>query len=156
MTIMDEKESLQKATSSALHYLSYRPRSEAEMRGHLRRKHSQQTVETVVERLKEQGLLDDMAFAQAWSQARASSRPRSAFLVRRELLGKGVARETAQAATETLDDEEIAYAAGQRPARPLAGADYTTFRRRVWGYLQRRGFSQAVMRRTVGRLWEER
>ena len=153
---MDEDKTLQKAVSAALRYLSYRPRSEAEMRGRLRRKHPEQAVEAAVERLKEQGLLDDLAFAQAWTQGRASSKPRSAFLIRRELLGKGVARDTAQAAVETLDDEENAYSAGQRAARPLANADYTTFRRRLWGYLQRRGFSQAVMRRTVGRLWEER
>ena len=146
---MNEEKTLQRATSSALHYLSYRPRSESEMRGRLRRKHPENVVEAVVERLKEQGLLDDVAFAQAWSQGRVSSRPRSAFLIRRELPGKGVARDTAQAATDTLDDEENAYAAGRRAARPLAGADYATFRRRVWGYLHRRGFTQAVMRHTV-------
>ena len=156
MTIVDEEKSLQRATSSALRYLAYRPRSEAEMRGSLRRKHPRQTVETVVERLKKQGLLDDAAFALAWSKSRASSRPRSAFLIQRELLRKGVSRDTAQAAVETLDDEENAYAAGRRAVRPLVGADNATFRRRVWSYLHRRGFTQAVMRHTVRRLWEER
>ncbi|MBF8266615.1 MAG: RecX family transcriptional regulator [Dehalococcoidia bacterium] len=153
---MDEEKTLEKATSLALRYISYRPRSEAEVRSRLRPKHPGQIVEAVVQRLKEQGLLDDRAFAHAWSQSRANSRPRSAALVRRELLQKGVAHETAQAAASTLDDEESAYSAGQRAARTLAGADYTTFRRRVWGYLHRRGFSQAVVRRTVRRLWEER
>ena len=55
---------------------------------------------------------------------------------------------------ETLDDEESAYRAGLRAAASLADADYTTFRRRLQGYLYRRGFSQAVIRRTANQLWE--
>ena len=153
---MDEEKTLEKATSLALRYLSYRPRSEFEVRGRLRRRYDAQVAESVIERLKEQGLLDDKAFAHAWSQDRMSSRPRSAALIRRELLEKGVDREMVQAAVETLDDEESAYSAGLRAVTPLAGADYTTFRRRLWGYLYRRGFSQSIIRRTTRRLWEER
>ena len=153
---MDEEKTLEKATSLALRYLSYRPRCEFEVRGRLRRRYDEQVAESVIERLKEQGLLDDRAFAHDWSQGRVSSRPRSAALIRRELLDKGVDRETVQATVETLDDEESAYNAGLRAAASLADADYTTFRRRMWGYLHRRGFGQSIIRRTVGRLWEER
>ena len=153
---MDEEKALEKATSLALRYLSYRPRSESEVRGRLRRRYDEQVAESVIEQLKEQGLLDDRAFAHAWSQGRMSSRPRSAALIRRELLAKGVDRETAQAEVATLDDEESAYNAGLRAATSLANADYTTFRRRMWGYLHRRGYGQSVVRKTVGRLWEER
>ena len=153
---MDEEKTLEKATSLALRYLSYRPRSEYEVRGRLRRRYEQQVVESVIDRLREQGLLDDRAFAHAWSQGRMSFRTRSAALIRRELLAKGVDRETAQAEVETLDDEASAYNAGLRAATSLANADYTTFRRRMWGYLHRRGFGQSVIRKTVGRLWEER
>jgi regulatory protein len=153
---MDEEKTLEKATSLALRYLSYRPRSEFEVRACLRRRYDEQVVGLVVERLKELGLLDDRAFAHAWSQGRMSSRPRSAALVRRELLAKGVDKETVQAEVATLDDEESAYNAGLRAATSLASAGYTTFRRRVWGYLHRRGFGQSVVRKTVGRLWEER
>ena len=153
---MDEEKTLEKATSLALRYLSYRPRSEFEVSGRLRRRYDEQVAESVIEWLKERGLLDDRAFALAWSQSRMSFRPRSAALIRRELLQKGVAGETAQATVETLDDEESAYKAGLRAANSLADADYTTFRRRIWGYLQRRGFGQSIVRKTVGRLWEER
>ncbi|MDA0988099.1 MAG: regulatory protein RecX [Chloroflexi bacterium] len=154
--MMDEEKTLERATSLALRYLSYRPRSEFEVMGRLRRRYNEQVAESVIEWLKEQGLVDDRAFAIAWSQSRASHRPRSAALIRRELLEKGVAKEMAQATVDTLDDEESAYNAGLLRANSLADADYTTFRRRLWGYLQRRGFSQSIVRRTVGRLWEER
>ena len=153
---MDEEKTIQKATSLALRYLSYRPRSEFEVRGRLRRRYDEQVAESVIGRLKDQGLLDDVAFALAWSQGRMSFKPRSAALIRRELLQKGVDRETALITVEALDDEESAYKAGLRAANSLAGVDYTTFRRRLWGYLYRRGFGRSVVRDTVGRLWEER
>ena len=153
---MDKGKTLEKATSLALRFLSHRPRSESEVRDRLRRTYYAQVTEVVIERLKELGLLDDTAFAKIWSQSRMLSRPRSAALIRRELLARGVNRDTAQAEIDTLDDEESAYNAGLRAATSLANADYSTFRRRLWGYLYRRGFGRSVVRDTVGRLWEER
>ena len=153
---MDEEKTLERATSLALRYLSYRPRSEFEVRGRLRRRYDEPVVESVIVRLKELGLLDDKAFAFAWSQGRLSFKRRSAGLIRRELLAKGIDRETANTTVEAIDDEESAYNAGRRSAKSMAGGDYTTFRRRLWGYLERRGFGQSIVRKTVDRLWEER
>ena len=113
---MDEDKLLEKATSLAFRFLSYRPRSESEVRRRLEAKYPVLVAESVVQRLREQGLLDDTSFAQEWTRSRVSHRPRSAKAIRRELLGKGVDRDTAQAAVETLDDEESAYRAGLRAA----------------------------------------
>ncbi len=153
---MDEDKLLEKATSQALRFLSYRARSESEVRRRLAPKYAGQVTESVVQRLKELGLLDDASFAREWTRSRVSHRPRSASAIRRELLGKGIDRDTAQAAVETLDDEESAYRAGQRAASSLADSDYVAFRRRLQGYLYRRGFNGAVIRKTADRLWEER
>ncbi len=153
---MDEDKLLEKAASQALRFLSYRPRSESEVRRRLQAKFPQRVTESVVKRLKELGLLDDASFAREWTRSRVSHRPRSAFTIRRELLVKGIDRDTAQSAVESLDDEESAYRAGQRAASSLPDADYVSFRRRLQGYLYRRGFSGAVIRKTADRLWEER
>ncbi len=153
---MDEDRLLEKATSLALRFLSYRQRSESEVRRRLESRYSGDVTESVVIRLKELNLLDDESFAREWTRSRSIHRPRSASAIRRELLGKGVDRDTAQAAVETLDDEESAYRAGLRASSSLADADYATFRRRLQGYLYRRGFSGPVIRRTANRLWEER
>ena len=142
--------------SAALRYLSHRPRSEAEVRVRLREKHPEPVVGKVVGLLKEQGLLDDEAFASAWRSSRANSRPRSAALIRRELLSRGVSQQVAEKAVEDLDEDEAAYNAAGRTADRLADAGYQVFRRKLWGYLNRRGFSQSITRRTVDRLWEER
>ena len=153
---MDEEKLLERATSQALRFLSYRARSESEVRRRLAAKYAGRVTDSVVQRLKELGLLDDASFAREWTRSRVSHRPRSASAIRRELLGKGIDRDTAQAAVESLDDEESAYRAGQRAASSLADTDYLSFRRRLQGYLYRRGFSGAVIRKTAERLWEER
>jgi regulatory protein len=113
-------------------------------------------VEKVVSDLAAQGLLDDARFAQLWADSRVASKPRSSATIRRELVFKGVSRDLAEAAIGDIDDRENAYRAGLKLARRLGGSDFPTFRRRLWGYLMRRGFSQSLARHTVTRLWDER
>ena len=151
-----EDRARERAVAHALRFLSSRPRSEQEVRRRLQRTHDSSAVEHAIERLHELGLLDDAAFARAWSRSRADHRPRSAAMIRRELQAKGVEREVAQTSVEPLDDRESAYRAGLRWLPALVNADYYTFRRRMWGRLHRRGFAQALIREAVARLWEER
>ncbi len=152
---MNEDDPLQRATNATLRLLSYRPRSEAEVRKRLSSRFSPQVIEEVVLRLKEQNLLDDAAFSQFWRTNRNSFSPRSASLLRKELISKGVDRETAAEAIENVDDQENAYKAGLKTIRRLKEADPITFRRKLWGYLRRRGFSPSVISQTTKRLWEE-
>ncbi|MFQ5860155.1 MAG: regulatory protein RecX [Dehalococcoidia bacterium] len=142
--------------NAALRLLSYRPRGQEELRRRLLRRFPQEAVEPVLAQLQQQGLLDDAAFARFWQESRERSRPRSALLVRQELLRLGVDRETADAAVAGLDDEENAYRAGAKLLRSVRAADYEEFRRQLFPRLQRRGFSPAVIRQATARLWEER
>ena len=94
---MKDGEAFKRATSAALRFLSYRARSEAEVRTRLLRRFPLQTVDLVLEDLTRQGLVDDSEFATLWKQSRDAHRPRSAFLIRRELVAKGVAGDVAVA-----------------------------------------------------------
>ena len=152
---MNDSESFQRANAAALRLLSYRPRSEAEVRNRLRGRFPPHVVEQVIESLEEQALVDDSKFAKLWRDSRDSLNPRSASTIRRELISKGVASDTAEAAVDNMDDEDSAYRAGLKPARRLQSADLPLFRRRLWGHLRRRGFSDSVARRTIARLWDE-
>ena len=58
---MSDDEPFQRARSAAIRLLSYRPRSETEIRVRLRRRFPPQVVDGVVEALLDQGLLDDIA-----------------------------------------------------------------------------------------------
>jgi regulatory protein len=144
------------AYESALRLLSYRPRSEKEIRTRLARRGIQPAIiEETAERLRQLHYLDDAAFAQFWRESRENVSPRSRRLIRSELLFKGVDSETATATVEDVDDEEAAYRAAAKRLHALEPTDYEVFRRRLGGFLTRRGFSYDVTRRTLERCWRE-
>jgi len=142
--------------NAAAHYLSYRPRSESELRERLyRRGFGDDSVEVVIAKLKEQGLVDDTAFAQFWKGNRESFSPRSQWLTRLELRRKGIAEEIIAGVVDAIDDDDSAYRAALSKARSLSLSDYQSFRRRLGGYLRRRGFSYEVINHAVELMWQE-
>ncbi len=142
--------------NTAAHYLSYRPRSEFELRERLhQRGFDGDSVEAVLTKLKEQGLVDDMAFAQFWKDNRESFSPRSQWLTKLELRRKGVANNIIDQIADTIDEEDSAYRAALSKARSLPLSDYQSFRRRLGDYLKRRGFGYGVINHTIERLRPE-
>jgi regulatory protein len=109
----------------------------------------------VLARLREQGLVDDMAFAQFWKDNRESFSPRSQRLAGLELRRKGIDEETIAQVVGVIDDDDSAYRAALSKARSLSLSDYHSFRQRLAGYLKRRGFSYGVINHTVERVWQK-
>lgn len=156
---LDElKDSLRYARclNAAYRYLSYRPRSESELRDRLhRRGFPVEHINKVIEKLKEQRLLDDEAFARFWAENRASFRPRSRQMTRRELLKKGVGKEAISQAVNEIDETESAYNAAVARARRLQNLEYREFRQRLAEFLRRRGFTYDTINQTIRRVWQE-
>ncbi len=146
----------ERCLNAANRYLSYRPRSESELRERLyKRGFDGDNVEAVIARLKEQGLVDDTAFAEFWKENREMFSPRSRWLTSLELRRKGVTAEVIEQVVSSASDDDSAYRAALGKARRLSLSDYQSFRRKLDGYLQRRGFGYGVINRTVGRVWQE-
>jgi len=142
--------------NATVHYLSYRPRSESEMRERLQRRgFDGDSIEAVIAKLKEQGLVNDMAFAQFWKDNRESFSPRSQWLTKLELRRKGVATDIIAKVVDEVGDADNAYRAALSKARGLPLSDYQGFRRRLGDYLKRRGFGYEVINHTVERIWQE-
>lgn len=156
LATLTEAEGRRSAMESALRLLSYRPRSEQELRDRLRRKDFPAgVIEATLRRLRELGYVDDEAFARFWAEARQASRPRSGRLLAAELRRRGVSPETAQAATQAISDEQVAYGLAQRRLPALRRLTQRTFRERLGRYLTSRGFSYEVARGTIDRCWAE-
>ena len=118
-------------------------------------------IAAAVERLTEAGLLDDATYARQLARSRVSSgRGDSRRRVSQVLAQKGVAREVVQDAVsevfedEAVDEEALAEAAGRKKLRSLGGLDAPTRRRRLYGYLARRGHDADVIRRVMVRVLE--
>jgi regulatory protein len=152
-----EQDTLEVAYQKALHFISYRPRATAEVQKKLVEKgFSEPDVVETLERLQRNGLLNDAQFAQDWVENRMAFRPRSRRVMAFELRRKGLVDETIdQALGEQVDEESLAYEAGRRQARRLAGLERREFRTKLGAFLGRRGFSYDVVRPVVDRLWAE-
>jgi regulatory protein len=144
------------ALASALRYLSYRPRTEAEVRQKLLSRFPKGVTEQVIRRLHALGLLNDREFTRLWVEQRQRSRPRGKRLLHQELARKGVAKAVIEEALASTRDEEAAYQAGRRKAATLSASDFRGFRNKLGPYLQRRGFSYEIAKQAVERLWRER
>ena len=149
-----DRQSLLDAT---LNFLSFRPRSEQEVRRYLRKRGATDSAaDDVVADLKRQRLVDDEAFARFWVENRQRFRPRGERLLQSELRAKGVSRETLKASHEDeppADEEELAVRAAQPYLRRLQGQPWLEFRRKLSAFLVRRGFGYATASAVTKRLW---
>lgn len=144
------------AYQKALNFLSYRSRSEAEVRTHLAKDEiTPELIDLIVERLKRSGLLDDQLFAENWVDNRTAFRPRSRRALSYELKQKGIPEETIHAAIQDLDEEQMAYLAAKKKAPRFYSLDWSEFKQKMYAYLARRGFSYEVAAPVVARLWQE-
>lgn len=151
-----ETDSLLRCVESAIRMLARRPHSERELRDALRQRgFDRARIDGAISRLQAFGLVDDEGFAEFWVEVRNASSPRSRRLLQSELRRRGVEASTAAEATARIEDEDAAYRAASRRLRAFAALKEEAFRRRLGGFLLRRGFSYAVAERIVSRCWRE-
>ncbi len=153
---LQAEDARERAYQQALLFLSYRARSESEIRQNLR-KHDipEEVIAHTLERLREGRLADDGQFARAWVENRNTFRPRSQRALKLELRQKGLSEQAVQSALAGLDEEALAYEAGLKKARRLPAAEWSEFRRKLSEFLARRGFPYSVIASVVSRLWNE-
>jgi regulatory protein len=153
---LQRQDAAERAYQQAMLFLSYRARSEAEIRQNLR-KHEvpDEIIEQTLQRLRENRLADDASFAHSWVENRSTFRPRSRRALSVELRRKGLSEADTQAALAGVDEAGMAYAAGLKKARRLAGLEWNDFRRKLSEHLARRGFAYSVMAPIITRIWNE-
>jgi regulatory protein len=146
----------ERAYQQAMLFLSYRARSENEIRQNLR-KHEfpEEIIERTLERLRQSGLANDSAFARAWVENRSAFRPRSRRALTMELRQKGLDDDTVNAAVSAVDEPALAYESARKRAARLNGLEWGEFRRKLFEYLARRGFSYDVAAPVVAQIWNE-
>ena len=153
---LSRKNVRERCLSAAVRFISYRPRSEFEVRERLvRYGFDNKNIEEAVARLREQGLVDDLEFARFWINDRQLFSPRSRWLTGLELKRKGIGQSVIERVLGEISDEDNAYRAASTRAHRLRGKEYRTFRHRLASYLGQRGFTYQVINNTVERLWQE-
>ena len=140
----------------ALQLLAMRAYSTRDLARKLERKgYAREEVEPLIARLTQSGLLDDVRFAEQFARSRIVNDSASPRRVVQLLLRYGIQRPTAEAAVaRSIEDEELdTAAAAERVARKkaasLAGLEPAVARRRLYGYLARRGYDLDDIRAAV-------
>jgi regulatory protein len=154
---LKEKDARESALQQALTFLSYRTRSEVEVRRNLEEhKYSEEVISEILERLRQNGLVNDQHFAQTWVDNRSTFRPRSRKALSIELRRRGLGDQEIEQALDGIDDNEMAYQAAQKQLRKIDAGDWAIFRKKMTEFLARRGFSYQAALDAVQRVWEER
>jgi regulatory protein len=153
---LQAEDARERAYQQAMLFLSYRARSESEIRQNLR-KHEipEPVIEQTLEQLRQDGLANDNQFARAWVENRTAFRPRSRRLMAMELRQKGLDEEAVASAVESVDDEALAYEAAQKRATRFKSLEWNEFRKKLSDFLARRGYSYSVIAPVVNRIWNE-
>lgn len=96
-----------------------------------------------LDRLEAAGFIDDAAFARAWVDSRRRSRGLSRSRLRRELVGRGIPIDCADAALREVDDVAERTAAEDLARRWVDrhGLTGDRDRARLFAHLARRGYS---------------
>ena len=157
LTQIRSQASGERALGDAYRLLGHRARSREELRRRLLQKeHEEAVVDVVLERLGEEGLLDDAEFARRYVADKRTLGRWGSQRIRRGLAELGVAAPVIDAAVGSADgggDEDAEYAralavlAAKGPPRPPLEAA----RRRAYEALLRRGFASGLAYRAVRR-----
>lgn len=135
--------------NAALNYVSFRPRSEKELREYLQKKLKKWKVsgdlllEKVVARMGELGYVDDEKFAAWWLEQRAAFRPKGPMALKIELAKHGVSRQIIESVLVGEDRGSFQDAAKRVVVKKYAvWAKLPAMERKkkVYEHLARRGF----------------
>lgn len=154
---LQQQDTLETAYQSALRYISYKPRSEHEVRQKLiTRGCAADVIQCVIDKLLQHKLVEDHQFARFWVENRSAFRPRSYRMMAYELRQKGVAQCAIEnALKEAAAEDELAYQAVTRKLGRFASNDWNAFRQKVLAYLGRRGFSYETSAPVIRRIWAD-
>ncbi len=149
----DERE---QAYQQALKLLNLRPRTLKEIEQNLSG-HSvpPQVISDVLERLEQNGLVDDARFARLWIENRSQLRPRGRRALAYELRTHGVSQAVIDQALQEVDEQELALEAAHKQARRLKGLAWPEFRQKMIAFLARRGFEYSTSASLVAQVWSE-
>lgn len=134
----------------SLRFVSFRPRSEKEIRDFLKKKVNKSgtrnvaVLEDVVTRLRVLGYVDDAKFASWWVEQRGLHKPKGARLIADELKAKGISLEV-----NTHDDVALAKQAIAKKLFRWQKLPKLEQKKKLYGFLGRRGFDGDTIHRVI-------
>lgn len=148
-----------KAKAYAYKLISKRLYTEYEISEKLKkREFSPPVIRQVLNELRDYNYVNDLEFARLWIKTRLRLKPKGERLLRLELIKRGITKDTAnQALAEVLKDysqEALALNLAKRRIERLKLETSLKTRRKIFSFLQRRGFSSAIIFRALKQIFK--
>ena len=163
------QDQVERLYDKAIKFLSFRPRSEKEIRDKLlqklrltdkadeEKKNFDRSIEAVIKKLQKIDQINDQEFARWWLQQRTQFKKTSPRVIKLELFKKGIKKETIdELFSETsFDPLELATAAARKKLRNYQKYEPKIFREKMGRYLASKGFDWEVIKKAVDTLSQE-
>ena len=153
---LQESDLTEGAYQRALNFLSYRSRSEQEIRINLS-KHEipEEIILEVLIKLRRSTLVDDRAFARNWIENRSQFKPRGKRALSTELSQKGISREIIDDELKGIDEAALALQCARSKSSRYQHLDQEQYQKKMYAYLNRRGFPYYIIKDIVLEVWQE-
>ncbi|MCK4385425.1 MAG: RecX family transcriptional regulator [candidate division Zixibacteria bacterium] len=150
-----EEERKKEAKDVALKFLSFRRRTEKQVKEKLKKKEfDEKTINSTIDKLKEFDLINDFEFATSWVKDRLAFKPRGKRLLKQELWKKGIKKDIIEQVTEDLcqDEDKSALQLVEKIKKRYKNLEPKVAKRRMYNLLLRRGFSYEISRQALVQL----
>ena len=140
---MTKKSKAEKAIGYAYRLCGIRPRSEKELKDRLYKKgFGREIVESVLTRLKESKIIDDVNFAELWVESRMRQNPKGKVVLRRELKEKGIADSAIELtlSEKTGNEDAMVKELALERYEKIKTLPREKIKKRLFDFLARRGF----------------
>ncbi|MEK7580699.1 MAG: RecX family transcriptional regulator [Patescibacteria group bacterium] len=136
----------------AINFLSFRPRSEKEIKDYLIKKISTKqkikfseaketkVIEEVINKLKKYNYIDDLEFATWWIESRNANKQKGFKLIKQELTQKGLSREVLEKFEKGQDEVKLALIALSKRESRWKKLDGFSLKKKIYAFLANRGF----------------
>lgn len=139
----------------ALRFLSFRPRSEKEVKDNLAKKKASPTIiNMIIQKLRDQKFLNDKEFTKWWIEQRTIVKPTGIRIIKIELQRKGIDKEAIDEVLERSKDTvhnelDMARDLVQRRFKRYQGLERQEIYQKLGGFLSRRGFDYDTIKKAI-------
>lgn len=143
-----------KAQDTALHYISYKMRTEQEVRKKLLEKeYADEVIERVIEFLKKYNYVNDLNYAQSYVKQSARLKPKGKIALKMELRMRGIKDMIISEVLEEIQLNELDAAMQliEKKGGTEALSDEKK-KRKIVSFLQRRGYSYDIIKEAMNNM----
>lgn len=154
------EDDIRKGMHIAVKYLSFRMRSEKEIRDHLRSKNiAEENISAIMDKLQQYSYIDDQAFAKAYVRTQINTTKKGPELVRKSLEKKGINDQFIDIAMQEFDETTILAHTMKLASKIMKQKNRYSHKQlteKIQQTLLRKGYSYETMTKTLAKLQPEK